>query len=78
MCESDLDHDPDNYCSSCSTCHECIGESDFKNEKDLAAMKKAIKESVTAIEYLAFLIPVTSLLEDGTVEEFINKLKELL
>lgn len=38
-CESNPNHKSENYCSECSTCHECLEESTNNYEAEISLLK---------------------------------------
>ena len=49
-CENNPNHNPDNYCEHCFTCHECVEIMDHLKDKALDKKNTSIKELTQRIE----------------------------
>ena len=52
-CENDPKHDPDNYCESCSTCHDCLEEERDAMSERLNEARSIMKEILNVYYYEA-------------------------
>lgn len=57
-CKNDKEHDPDNYCEHCSTCHDCIAESRLEETTALLSIKKEAKELRSVLKTALTLLEV--------------------
>jgi hypothetical protein len=45
-CENDDNHNPENFCPTCSTCHDCIAESDENNAATIKRLKAELQKAI--------------------------------
>ncbi len=45
-CENDTSHNPDNYCNSCATCHDCVEEGEQSIQDELKGLKEALQNAI--------------------------------
>ena len=82
-CESDPDHNSESYCDHCSTCHDCIHESDERDSKHTSKLESKIAELAAQNEKLnrdqdEFISHIQALASTGTThgaKEFIASIQ---
>lgn len=51
-CENSANHDPENFCRHCSTCHDCVAEGEhdnYHNIKSLTAEVERLREALNRV-----------------------------
>lgn len=49
LCESEDTHDNENYCTSCSTCHDCLADAEAEDHRVQMVLHKRISELEGAV-----------------------------
>lgn len=45
-CENDDNHNAENYCTSCSTCHDCVEEAETDSKQCLEKLKNQLQKAI--------------------------------